>query len=101
MTAKKTGEPGWAWRRSVLIGIIVVSFLLLWFIINGPDSRVNESVAWGLIVTIISSGLIYAGFATVQDVVAIIATKSALPYSPQSSPAEPTPGTPSTDVVTE
>lgn len=94
MAAKKTGEPGWAWRRSVLIGIIVISFYLLWGIINGPDSRVNETVSWGLIIAIISSGLIYAGFATVQDVVAILATKSALPYSPQSSPSEPTPGTP-------
>jgi hypothetical protein len=94
MAAKASGEPGWAWRRAVLIGIIVAAFLLLWGIVNGPDTRVNETVSWGLIIAIISSGLIYAGFATVQDVVAILATKSALPYSPQSSPAEPTPGTP-------
>jgi hypothetical protein len=92
--AKKTGEPGWVWRRSVLIGIIVMAFALLWSIVNGPDSRMNETVAVWLIVAIMCCGFIYAGFATVQDVVAIITTKSALPYSPQSSPAEPTPGTP-------
>lgn len=92
--AKPTGEPGWTWRRSVLIGIIVVSFYLLWVIVQGPDSRTNETIAVGLIWAIFGSGLIYAGFATVQDVTAIWVTKSALPYSPQSSPSEPTPGTP-------
>lgn len=92
--AKPTGEPGWTWRRSVLIGIIVVSFYLLWAIIQGPDNRTNETIAVGLIWSIFGAGLIYAGFATVQDLTAIVVTKSALPYSPRSSPAEPTPGTP-------
>jgi hypothetical protein len=94
VTAKKSGEPGWKWRRSVLIGIICVAFYLLWAIVTGPESRTNETIAVGLIWAIFGSGLIYAGFATIQDVTAIWVTKSALPYSPQSSPAEPTPGTP-------
>jgi hypothetical protein len=94
MAAKATGEPGWTWRRSVLIGIIVVSFYLLWTIIQGPGGQTNATIAIGLIWSIFGAGLIYAGFATVQDVAAIITTKSALPYSPQSSPAEPTPGAP-------
>ena len=92
--AQPSGEPGWAWRRAALLGIIVLSFVLLWVIIGKPDNRVNESVAWGLITLIFGAGMIYAGFATVQDVVAIIVTKSGLPYSPKSSPAEPTPNTP-------
>lgn len=99
MAAKKTGEPGWAWRRSVLIGIIVASFLLLWMLIGSADTKVNATLGVWLLITIMVSGLIYAGFATVQDVVAIITTKSALPYSPQSSPAEPTPGTPADPVA--
>ncbi len=92
--AKETGEPGWTWRRSVLIGIIIVSFYLLWTIIQGPDNRTNETIALGLIWSIFGAGLIYSGFATLQDLTAIVVTKSALPYSPRSSPAEPTPGTP-------
>lgn len=95
MAAKASGEPGWSWRRSVLIGIIVAAFALLIAIINGPDTRVNETLGVWLMITIMCCGFIYTGFASVQDVVAIIVTKSALPYSPQSSPAEPTPGTPS------
>ncbi len=92
--AKPTGEPGWTWRRSVLIGIILVSFYLLWTIIQSPDNRTNETIALGLIWAIFGAGLIYSGFATLQDLTAIIITKSALPYSTRSSPAEPTPGTP-------
>lgn len=94
MPAKKTGEPGWAWRRAVLIGVIIASFLLLWLLIGSADTKVNATLGVWLLITIMVSSLIYAGFATVQDVTAIITTKSALPYSPQSSPAEPTPGTP-------
>lgn len=101
MAAKKTGEPGWTWRRSVLIGVIAVSFWLLWVIIQGPDNRTNETLGIGLIWSIFGAALIYAGFATVQDLTAIIVTKSALPYSPQSSPAEPTPGTPAPDTPKE
>lgn len=99
MAAKKTGEPGWAWRRAVLIGIIIASFALLLLVVNGPDTRVNETLGVWLMITIMCCGFIYAGFATVQDVVAIIATKSALPYSPQSSPSEPTPGTAATSPI--
>lgn len=99
--AKPSGEPGWTWRRSVLIGIIGISFYLLWVIVHGPESRTNETIAVGLIWTICVSGLIYAGFATVQDVAAIVVTKSGLPYSPQSSPAEPTPNTPAVDAPKE
>lgn len=92
--AKKSGEPGWQWRRVVIFPNILISFWLLWVIVTGPDNRVNETVAWGLVVNIICSVLFYTGFATAQDIAAIFATRSGLPYSPQSSPAEPTPGTP-------
>lgn len=92
--AKASGEPGWSWRRWVIFPNILISFWLLWVIVTGPDTRVNETVAWGLIVNIICSVLFYTGFATAQDISAIFATRSALPYSPQSSPAEPTPNTP-------
>ena len=99
MEAKKTGEPGWTWRRSVLIGIIVASFGLLCLVINGPDTRVNETLGVWLMITVMCCGFIYAGFATVQDVAAIITTKSGLPYSPQSSPSEATPGTAATPTI--
>lgn len=92
-TNKKTGEPGWMWRRFAIFPNVAISFYLLFLIVLGPDSRVNETVAWGLVLNIITSVLFYTGFATAQDVAAIITTRSGLPYSAQSSPAAPTPGT--------
>lgn len=91
--AKPTGEPGWAWRRAVIFPNIAISFWLLDKITGLPSSPVNETIAWGLIVNIICSVMFYAGFAAAQDIAAIFATRSGLPYSPQSSPAEATPGT--------
>jgi hypothetical protein len=93
VASKKSGEPGWSWRRWVIFPNIAVSFFLLYLIIIGPDSRVNETVAWGLVLNIIASVMFYTGFATAQDIAAIFATRSGLPYSAQSSPALPTPGT--------
>lgn len=92
--AKTSGEPGWSWRRAVIFPNMAVSFWMLYQLSNGLDTRVNETIAWGLIINILGSVFSYTGFATVQDIAAILATRSGLPYSPQSSPAEPTPGTP-------
>lgn len=91
--AKHSGEPGWSWRKAVIFPNIIVSFWLLFLLVSAADTRVNETIAWGLVINIICSVLFYTGFATAQDIAAIFATRSGLPYSPTSSPAEPTPGT--------
>ncbi len=48
--AKKSGEPGWAWRKVVIFPNIAVSFWLLWVLAAGRDTKVNETIAWGRIV---------------------------------------------------
>ncbi|MFG1332008.1 hypothetical protein V5F41_12245 [Xanthobacter autotrophicus] len=51
-----------------------------------PDTRVAETVAWGWVLLILSVALGYLGFATVQDVAAIFATRSGTPYMPPPEP---------------
>lgn len=92
--AKHSGEPGWSWRKAVVFPLVVYACIMLSVMLNSPDTRVNETIAWIWGVIIISSVFSYTGFATAQDIAAILATRSGLPYSPQSSPADPTPGTP-------
>lgn len=90
---KKTGEPTWGWRR----GIVIVAVLFCFWQLNGlriaADTRVNDTLAFGYLTLTAVLVLTYAGLATAQDIAAIWATRSALPYSPESSPAEPTPAT--------
>lgn len=102
LEAKPSGEPGWSWRKALIYPNVVASFYLIFVMINGPDTRVNETIAWGLIVNIISSVFFMTGFATAQDIVAIFATRSGLPYaerqpyyqSTTQTTAQVDPGTP-------
>ena len=79
--AKTSGEPGWSWRRAVIFPNIVVSFWVVYILIGAQDSRVNDTIAWGMIINIIASVLCYTGFATAQDISAIMATRTGLPYA--------------------
>lgn len=79
--AMRSGEPGWQWRRIFIFPNVIVSFWLIYVLIGSQDSRVNDTIAWGLIVNIISSVFFYTGFATAQDIAAIMATKTGLPYA--------------------
>lgn len=93
MATKKTGEPGWMWRRAIVYPVVTFCLWRLSVMESGIDSEVNEAIVFWYGMLVASLVLGYAGFATAQDVAAIIATKSGLPYSAQSSPASPTPGT--------
>lgn len=98
--AKRTGEPGWSWRKAIIFPIVIFACWRLMAMEGAADTMVNQTIAWGWVVVIIGNVFFYAGFATAQDIAAIMATRSGLPYSPQSSPAEPTPGTPvATDTI--
>lgn len=99
--AKPTGEPGWTWRRALCIILVAYACYQLGQMVNAPDTRVNDTIAWVWGVVIIAMGMSFFGFATAQDIAAIMATKSGLPYSPVSSPAEPTPGTAAVAVAVE
>lgn len=87
------GMPSWRWRRFFTLGSLV---FICWQLVSmryAPDTRVNDTLAWGYIILFATIVMTYSGLATVQDVTAMLATKSGLPYSPQSSPSEPTPAT--------
>lgn len=80
---KQTGEgkPLWSWRRVVVLPLIVYACYRLSMLENAPDTRVNEDIVWWWGVIIISNTFFYTGFATIQDITAIIATRSGLPYA--------------------
>ncbi len=84
---RKTGKPTWGWRR----GIVIVTILFCFWQLNGlrsaGDTRVNDTLAFGYLSLVAVLVLTYAGLATAQDIAAIWATRSGLPYSPESSPA--------------
>ncbi len=91
--AKKTGEPGWAWRRIMIFPIVSWACWQLMLLINAPDTRVNETIAYGWLMLIGILVLGYTGFATVQDVTAIWRTGTGLPYKdpPAAIDGEPQP----------
>lgn len=83
------GEPRWLWRRLMIFALILFCCWQLDLLRNAPDTRVNETIAWGYVVLIVLLAGFYTGFATGQDIAAIWATRSGLPYAPPSSPASP------------
>lgn len=89
--AKKNGEPGWGWRRLIVFPVVAFAAWRMVALEGALDTRVNDTLAFGYMSLILVLIVTYAGLATAQDIVAILATRSGLPYSPASSPAEPTP----------
>jgi hypothetical protein len=91
--AKKSGEPGWTWRRAVIFPLIIFACWRLMIMENAPDTVVNQTIAWGWIILIISLAFFYTGFATAQDITAILATRTGLPYAspPVAVDGEPVP----------
>lgn len=89
----KSGEPSWKWRRILIFATVVWSFFQLAMLVNGPDTRVNDTIAFGLLVLISTLVLGYTGLATAQDIAAIWTTRTARPYSePPQEPTPPPPG---------
>jgi len=83
--AKRSGEPGWSWRRAAIFPLIMFACWRLMMMENAPDTMVNQTIAWGWIVMIISLVFFFTGFATAQDIFAILATRSGLPYAERPS----------------
>lgn len=90
--ASKTGEPSWKWRRILIYGAVVACFYLIYILINAPDTRVNDTIAWSLSMIIVLLVMTYTGAATVQDIIAIWTMRTARPYA--DVPLDPTPAAP-------
>jgi len=89
----KSGKPAWGWRRLIIFPVVTWGCYQLMLMINAPDTRVNEMIAYGWMVLIGILILGYTGFATVQDVIAIWRTGTGLPYKdpPAAIDGEPQP----------
>lgn len=92
MATKPTGEPSWFWRRNLLFVVVAWSFFQIFLLVNGPDTRVNDTISWGLVLLIMVLVTGYTGLATAQDIAAIWTTRTAKPYA--DPPQEPTPPPP-------
>lgn len=92
--AKASGEPGWSWRKGLIFPLIIFACWRLMVMENAPDTMVNQTIAWGWIVLIILLAFFFTGFATAQDIAAIMATRTGLPYA---SPPVAVGGEPVTD----
>lgn len=90
MAAKPTGEPGWKWRRWLIFPVCVFCAYELDMLRRTPD--VSDDVLKLLIyvnaVALVSVVMFYSGFATVQDVIAIIKTGRGLPYKEEAPVVE-------------
>jgi hypothetical protein len=86
---KAPGEPSWYWRRITLFVVCGWCMVMLWRLVGAEDSEVHEAMVSGLLMLLGALMLGYQGFATAQDVAAIMATKSGTPYVPPTA-AEPT-----------
>lgn len=87
--AKKNGEPKWVWRRVIIFPVVGWACYQLNVLINAPDTRVNETIAYGWMMLIGILVLGYTGFATAQDVAAIWRTGRAKPYRDFEDDREP------------
>lgn len=79
--SKNSGEPGWRWRKALIFPLIIFACWRLQVMENAPDTMVNQTIAWGWVVMIISLAFFFTGFATAQDISAIMATRTGLPYA--------------------
>lgn len=79
--AKRTGEPGWTWRKGLIFPLVIFACWRLMMMENAPDTMVNQTIAWGWIILIISLAFFFTGFASAQDIAAILATRTGLPYA--------------------
>lgn len=86
---RAAGEPQWFFRRIVAMGVIGFAAWRLMMLESAPDTRVNETIAWGWILLLATVVLGYLGFASAQDIAAIFATRSGTPYAPPDDPSDP------------
>lgn len=94
-----TGEPSWRWRRIACFVIMAFCF----FVIGGigvlpeaADTRINETIVSSAFWLLGMVFLLYSGFATTQDVAAILTARSGRPYAENVQSVAPPPVEPVT-----
>jgi hypothetical protein len=97
MNKPAPGMPSWAWRRILIYSVVTYSFYHLHELVNAPDTRVNDTIAFGLLTLVSVLVLGYTGLATAQDIAAIWTTRTARPYA--DPPADPVDAPPADQTV--
>lgn len=80
----ETGEPSWRWRRIMAFMIMGFCFFIvasLGILPEIKDSEVNEVIITSAFWLLGIIFMLYGGFATTQDVAAILAMRSGRPYA--------------------
>lgn len=90
-TKRETGEPSWRWRRIVIFATIGFCTVGVTRLIDAQDTDLNGTIAAGLLWLAGSIILGYTGFATAQDVAAIVTARTGKPYAPDIEPTPPAP----------
>ncbi|TDT94934.1 hypothetical protein DFO45_2692 [Azorhizobium sp. AG788] len=86
MAAHPSGEPSWRWRRLVIFSVVGVAIWRLIVLEDNPDTTINLELVRGWLILVGLLVLGYTGLATVQDLLAMWRTGSALPYAPPPPP---------------
>ncbi len=76
----KNGEPGWFYRRIFVYTLTGFSCWQLNGLLTATSSALTEALVYGWFGILATLVITYTGFATVQDLLAIWATKSGTPY---------------------
>lgn len=79
--AKPSGEPGWKWRKMLMFPIVGIAVWRLIALEGGPDTIVNQILVQGWFWLLFGYFCVFTGFASAQDIAAIFATRSGLPYA--------------------
>lgn len=79
--AKPSGEPGWKWRKMLMFPIVGVAVWRLIALESAADTMVNQIQVQGWFWLLFGYFCVFTGFATAQDITAIFATRSGLPYA--------------------
>lgn len=85
-----TGEPSWRWRRVAFFMVLIFSLVMMWRLVDNDDTALNYAVAVGMVWLAAALVLIYTGFATAQDIIAIFVARSGRPYASQAGSVETT-----------
>lgn len=97
--SQTTGEPSWRWRRSLVLATIGFCMVQTGRMIDAADTQLNILIASGYFWTGGVLAITYSGLATIQDLTAIIVTRTGRPYADPVAPPTPLDHPPATIVV--
>lgn len=77
---KPEGQPGWLFRRWLVFPTVLFSAAQLEMLRRTDSVEVMKALIWAHWFIVVALVFMYTGFATVQDIIAIIKTGRGLPY---------------------